>query len=373
MLLVAVSFSLFNSFKDFIAFSQRTPGGNVFTGYLCRKRNKSYGSLNVVSVNGEPCNYWVQSMPKLNYLDKANHYCRCTFNPKDYNFYEKLDGSCIIFFPLYNEKRKVIEVCMKTRKTPILTDKKFLKLLKKHESEINQIKKICKKNLTVMCELVGTANKHHIKYDFDSKLVLINAYDNVIKEFVPGRLRYISMMYGIEQPKKINLGKSLDEIIIKLNNINKDGTTIEGLIATYKKNKTQYKIKPDNIRIKHISENGVPLFYIKNELQKIENLKEWYEKDFHGLKEEIEESLLEDFSALAVFNEKTQKRIIQSMDKKYKGKPINENIKEIIDEIYDPSLNIKDNMRKFAKEYPQLKKKSADAFNYLNEKVKKNE
>lgn len=105
-------------------FDVNTPNGNNIKGTIITKRNRFLGSLKITEVNGEKVSQYVQGFPKIHYLDKYHE-----IYPNDVYGFEKLDGSCIGAYPLFNKQGELIEVIYKSRGLPVC-DKNLYSMLK---------------------------------------------------------------------------------------------------------------------------------------------------------------------------------------------------------------------------------------------------
>ena len=109
--------------KELREFKSVTPKGHQINGYICNKHNYYLGSLLILKVDGEETEQFIQSFPKIKYYEnyrqldpvKKEHYC-----------FEKLDGSCLIIYPLIVNNTE-IEYVPKTRGMAV-ADKQFLDL-----------------------------------------------------------------------------------------------------------------------------------------------------------------------------------------------------------------------------------------------------
>ena len=114
--------------KHLTRFEEVTPKGNKITGYINQKPNKYLGSMLIVGLNDEPVEQFIQSMPKIHYYKEE----RDISNAESMiNFcYEKLDGTCLILYPLKDYNEEIIEIIPKTRGRAV-ADKHFIELYEK--------------------------------------------------------------------------------------------------------------------------------------------------------------------------------------------------------------------------------------------------
>lgn len=151
----------FNS-NDIKRFSTVTPEGNNISGWICRSHNEFLGSLLIDTVNDVETTQFVRATPKFGYFDaRYNDLQGVT------HIVEKLDGTNILAFPLYNKNGECIEVCHKTR-TPRfgtgMMEKTFKDLLDKvwtltHEKLIRDF------GFSMSFELYGLENNHGVNYN----------------------------------------------------------------------------------------------------------------------------------------------------------------------------------------------------------------
>ena len=120
--------------KHLRRFYEVTPEGNHIKGWICNKPNRYLGSLLIDTLWGEPHEQFVQSMPKIEYFNDERNICLdseiCGVTFIDAVAYEKLDGSCLIIYPILDEHGKIVEVVPKTRGRAV-ADEHFLELYNK--------------------------------------------------------------------------------------------------------------------------------------------------------------------------------------------------------------------------------------------------
>lgn len=118
-------------------FDVNTPNDNNIKGIIITKRNRFLGSLKITEVNGEKTTQYVQGFPKIHYLDKYHE-----IYPNGVYGFEKLDGSCIGAYPLFNKQGELIEVIYKSRGLPVC-DKNLYSML--HLCDVLKIENFFKK------------------------------------------------------------------------------------------------------------------------------------------------------------------------------------------------------------------------------------
>lgn len=157
--------------KNISGFRETTPGGNVIEGYFSKEPNKYLGSFVITRINDEPTNQFIQSMPKIHFYNDHEDICDGTVS----RCYEKLDGACLIVYPLKDAEGNIIEVIPKTR-GKVIADEEFIELFLKVDQ--NSIRDYYSKNDGILIfELYGKLNPHLIEYDEDIDIRLIAVHD----------------------------------------------------------------------------------------------------------------------------------------------------------------------------------------------------
>ncbi len=392
--------------KEFLYFNEETPKGNKISGYINRKPNRYLGSMIITSVNDNPTEQFIQSMPKIHYFKE----------PKDIsaemgmvNFcYEKLDGSCLIIYPLKNEKGDIIEIIPKTRGRPV-ADTHFMELFNK----INQksIIDYYKENEGILIfELYGILNQHDIlHYDvgIDAKLISIYETDFINNksyiesfgfqlpdtifelykqndgwyiEFVSKKYKNYLNKQSYQYPFIEDAISGMKELLEKINKTYQEYNNrlaIEGVVIntiTDKGFKKFLKCKPTSIEIKHKSESGIPKMSIRKEVYKYfdeYDVDEMYKKDPKHHTEYIYRMLNEEYPIEYIYRSKNKiEKIFMEI---WDSKQVPISIHEISQELYDKYGGEEDIgfcMRKFAEIYPTKKKDSHMVYNVLSKYYK---
>lgn len=390
--------------KHLRRFSEKTPEGNYIKGWICRKPNRYLGSLLIDEVNGEPHRQFVQSMPKIEYFNDE----RDISNEYDCIAYEKLDGSCLILYPLLYKNGKIMEVVPKTRGRAV-ADKNFISLYNKVDK--TGIYEYYKKNIGIlMFELYGILNQHEIiHYDTGVRLALIGCYENA-QFYSPMDLWLISIRYRLEQPDELfrinHLGNiiitsqkykwyfeeipidelcpptivdTIDKIQRLMEYLNKSFNDINGRIASEgvvlncmnsEGHQKYIKIKPRDIENKHRSEHGIPRSKIVKEVLKYfdeygSEIKEIYEKDENHHTEYLHRMLSEEYDEgiIKKSSKKIEKVFMQIWESKTPPISIQKVCNELFDEYGDRDLPIGQLMSIFANKYPQKKKHASVVYN----------
>lgn len=379
--------------KDLYQFKQKTKKGNIIEGYICRKPNEYLGSMFIEKVNNEDNPQFIHSMPKIHYYSKKIE----GIETEEIIFHEKLDGSCIIYYPLYQD-REVIEVIPKTRNTVIADDFIFNLLKKAITYPIEEIVK--EYDIVLMFELYGVLNQHEI-YNPDAycSLTLIGGYSiNTNQMYSNSMLDSFAEKYNLRRPRhlitvhrvqgvyfitfispylqiyyhndRISMHTSLSEVIqeIKkiLSQVNQESYNIngfaltEGVVANMQKQIGGYlKVKPEEIELKH---KGIPTIEIKKEVRKYwdeygSKIETIYKQDKKHYLNYVKENLAEDFPIDIVESNKTQKRIEKIFFTIWDAKTVPIGIQEIARTLCEenPELSLPEIMNIFSQQYPQKK------------------
>ena len=379
--------------KDLYQFKQKTKKGNIIEGYICRKPNEYLGSMFIEKVNNEDNPQFIHSMPKIHYYSKKLE----NIQIEKITFHEKLDGSCIIYYPLY-QNGKIIEVIPKTRNT-VIADDFIFNLLKK--TITHPIEKIIKEYDTVlMFELYGVLNQHEI-YNPDAycSLTLIGGYSiNTNQMYSNSMLDSFAEKYNLKRPRHLitvhgfrgvyfitfispylqiyyrndrtSMYTSLSEVIQKikkiLSQVNQESYNIngfvltEGVVANMQKQIGGYlKVKPEEIELKH---KGIPTIEIKKEVRKYwdeygSKIEAIYKQDKKHYLNYVKENLAEDFPIDIVESNKTKKRIEKIFFTIWDAKTVPIGIQEIARTLCEenPELSLSEIMNIFSQQYPQKK------------------
>ena len=379
--------------KDLYQFKQKTKKGNIIEGYICRKPNEYLGSMFIEKVNNEDNPQFIHSMPKIHYYSKKIE----GIETEEIIFHEKLDGSCIIYYPLYQDG-EVIEVIPKTRNTVIADDFIFNLLKKAITYPIEEIVK--EYDIVLMFELYGVLNQHEI-YNPDAycSLTLIGGYsintnqmysnsmlDSFAEKYNLKRPRHLITVHGFQgvyfitfispylqiyyRNDRTSMHTSLSEVIQKikkiLSQVNQESYNIngfvltEGVVANMQKQIGGYlKVKPEEIELKH---KGIPTIEIKKEVRKYwdeygSKIETIYKQDKKHYLNYVKENLAEDFPIDIVESNKTKKRIEKIFFTIWDAKTVPIGIQEIARTLCEenPELSLSEIMNIFSQQYPQKK------------------
>lgn len=400
-------------------FDEKTPKGNRITGYINQKPNRYLGSMIILSVNDEPTNQFVQSMPKIHYHSDERDISTEIVN----ECYEKLDGSCLILYPLFGKYGDMIEIVPKTRGRPV-ADSHFVELFNKVDKKSIE-DYYTENNGFLIFELYGILNQHDIiHYDVGIDIALIGVYEQnspyvtgygkkvngfhnegiynfklpdkmFTLTYVPEKedkwkLQFTSKKYESYFPiDPVYYPTNTDAVLgIKhyLEKLNKCFMAVNGRIATEgvvintvssQGNKKWLKCKPRDIEDKHKKGAGIPRSAITKECLKYfdeygSEVKEIYEKDPKHHTEYIHRMLGEEYNEQLIF--KARKRIekifMQIWDAKVPPKSIHLICEELFNKYHEEG--IKHCMRMFSQEYPQKKKDASLVYGVLEKIFIKN-
>lgn len=404
---------------------KETPEGNFITGFICKKANHFLGSMVITEITLKDgtkieCERFVQAMPKINYYDRYHDmYCG---EEVQYSAYEKLDGTCLILFGLYDNDNNLIEIIPKTRGIPI-ADSHVIELYNEidHSSIECFFENYSEENVTLLFELYGALNQHSIfypktridirligaavdgiffsdyelewlyqQYDFKrpDKIFSLVYYNKTwkIRMLPPGIYAYylydglseeeVDELIHAEYPTQLDVIQGVKERITKINKsyFEKHGRTfIEGVVINSSNSTNNHfmfiKVKSSDIEEKCRTENGVPRRFVLKEVHKYfdeygSKAKEIYREDPNHVIEYVNRNLSEEFSPEAIKMKRTQSRIknvfLDLLEAKEPPKGLQEICHKIIEEY--PNTEISDLMRIFAQEYPEKKRQASSAY-----------
>lgn len=388
-------------------FDETTPEGNQIQGYICVKANKYMGSMLITHVNGEETNQFIQSIPKINYFKNT----RDIGNETVSYCYEKLDGTCLIMYPLMNKDGEVIEIIPKIRNHPIMPSH-FRQLFNRVDQK--PIQEYYKNNTGILIfELYGILNPHQIlHYDTGIGIKLLTVYNHNMF-YRPEELSY----YGFETPDvlfklthfetewilkvttdkfKHYLGRdiytyptnidAIDGIKDILEKLNKEYheynhiNAIEGVVIYTSDSEHEarmLKCKPRDIEKEHRSQYGVPRRSITKEVLKYfddygdEKIKEIYLEDENHHTEYIRRMLSEEYP-IEIIN-LSSKKIERVFMQIWEARQIPESLYNICSRLImeNEGADITTLMREFARQYPMKKKQANTVYGILERKIKK--
>lgn len=394
-------------------FEEETPDGNFIEGYICKKPNRFLGSLVITAVNGESHEQFVQSMPKINYFEDERDMVLWDkdANHREVIAYEKLDGSCLIVYPLLWDDGKIMELVPKTRGRAV-ADKNFLDLYNKCDK--TPIYEYYRHNKGVLFfEMFGILNQHEIiHYDTGVGLRLIGCYTT---RFYKAKALRNLCKYGFKQPDQMfewHYNRYIDittekykwyfshvgitredceaptpmDAILKMKGfleyLNKKFNHQHGRLATEgvvinctdaNGNQRYLKVKPREIEAKHRAEKGIPRSSIQKEVFKYfdeygSEIDEIYQKDENHHTEYLHRMLAEEYPD--EFIQKSKKKIERVFMEIWDSKLVPVSIYNLCDELVEEygDQGIKHCMRMFAQKYPSKKKQARTVYQTLEHK-----
>lgn len=167
--------------KYWNAFDVTTDGGHHLEGWLCREESERLGMLAVTEVDDHERLEFIYAMPKIPYpYQQTKQEIRVTIpvpqNVTDARFNLKLDGTCIIFYPLTDDSGEVIEVVPRTRLQPTLTPSRWgdwPTLLEEAMPDRTPVERAVREQRITLCfELWGYRNPHLVSYETPLALTL---------------------------------------------------------------------------------------------------------------------------------------------------------------------------------------------------------
>lgn len=403
-------------------FSEETPQGNFIEGWICKKSNRYLGSLLITKLNGEPHLQFVQSMPKIDYFEDDRDMVIRNEKGRTHEVvgFEKLDGSCLILYPILDENGYIVEIVPKTRGRAV-ADSHFLDLYYKIDK--SAIWRYYRKHKGILFfEMYGILNQHEIiHYQTGVDIALIGCYNE--KLFWRGAsLQTLAKNHGFKTPDilfKVKWQSRVEQYLVEITSqkygyyfddvkyddrlapttidviakikhfldyLNKSYMGMYGRVATEgvvlnctdSKGRQRYlKVKPRDIENKHRSVDGVSRSSIVKEVLKYFDdyggeVEEIYQKDPKHHTEYITRMLLEDYAEEYVKKsaKKIEKVFMQIWDAKQVPQSLHDIAQELFDEYKDEGIT--HCMRMFGQKYPMKKKDAKTIYQVLEIKFKRN-
>lgn len=408
--------------KNLIPFRSKTPMGNYISGWICKQEGSYLSSMLLETIETKDkvikCNRFIKGMPKQHYYDKKNWNL---LEDPDFSIYycsEKLDGTCLILYTLYDEDDQLIEIVPRTRGMPVAANNIIDMYNLIDKAQIEKFYSLPHNlDYVLMFELYGILNRHEITYhkkyidigfigatigdqvlnfkktmilafqnDFEmpDKLFEIVFFDNKWSIF-PQRSRlypyYMEKDYFVDKKYEsleecINALSEIMEIINK-NYKEKNGhIAIEGLVinGTNQSGGQRFvKIKPESVLKKAKCGNGIPRFAIRKEVYKyfdeygVIEVKNIYEKNKLDYLNFVKKNLLEEFPKDLVCSSKTDKKISNVFFDVWESKTPSLTIQNVAQDLAFkyPDSQISDIMKIFAKEYPSMKNRAREIYSVL--------
>lgn len=391
--------------KHLRKFEEKTPEGNLIKGYICKKPNRYLGSVLITELNGEPHEQFVQSMPKIDYFEDE----RDISDSEAILAYEKLDGSCLILYPILDENGYIVEIVPKTRGRAV-ADNHFLDLYSKVDK--SKIWDYYRENKGILYfEMYGILNQHEIiHYDTGVNIALIGCYTdhfyngeevhNLAKDFgfhkpdavfgvldgvvyiTSEKYRWYFREVGWEDVQAPTKGDAIDVMVNLLDYLNKTYNDMYGRIATegvvvncVNHNGVQkyIKVKPHDIENKHRSMEYVSRKDIRKEVLKYfdeygSEVYEIYQKDKNHHTEYIHRMLSEEYNDEMI--QKSKKKIEKIFMEIWNAKEVPQSLHDIANELIEEygDKGITHCMRMFGQKYPMKKKDASTIYGVLRAK-----
>lgn len=413
--------------KSLRGFRNKTPEGNFISGWICLEPGEYLSSMLLTEIKTQDgkkiyCERFLRGMPKQHYYDE-NEWSLCEEGKfVCYICREKLDGTCLMLFALYDEEDNLIEVVPRTRGMAVasnhivdmynLIDKAQIEAFYYYPHNYDTI---------LMFELNGILNRHEItnhQYYIDLRLigascdgevykhrdVLSIAYhnhfalpDELFSVFrtqegwmIYARISRLHPYYTDNCDFEVryeSLGKCIDgltEIIETINNNYKEKNghiAIEGVVINgidSQNNQRYVKVKPKSVMKLARLGNGIPRWAIRKETYKyfdehgVLEVKEIYNKDSLDYLKFIKKNLLEEFPEDMVNSTKTEKKITNVFFDIWEAKTPDLTIQKIAQELADKysDKSKAEIMKLFAQEYPSFKNKSRQVYGILVHLIK---
>jgi len=168
--------------KHWQEFTAVSPAGVTFAGFLCRQESEWLGTLALTQVEGQERLEFIAGMPKIPYPYQYDRHGQMQLvipippRSTDARFTLKLDGTCIIFYSLADEKGKMLEVIPRTRLQPVLTPSRWgdwnALLDEALPTRAPVERAVQEQSVTLAFELWGYRNPHLVSYDTPLALTL---------------------------------------------------------------------------------------------------------------------------------------------------------------------------------------------------------
>lgn len=397
--------------KHLSEFVATTPQKNIISGYINHKPNEFLGSMVITHIKTQTNEFdtlqFVHAMPKIHYFSSQSCYLADDYNYKNYNCYEKLDGTCLILFPLFDNANQLIEIVPKSRTQPVANG--FIIDMLKYIDMLYIEEYFAKRTGTVLIfELYGVLNRHELLYPqtyidirligqiVHNRFVADKELDITAKELHVKRPRIICNLICHHNYWNIDFfdGTSINQlptqydainaIQVFLDNYNKEYEkrnhyiALEGVVIYGQNINDEHlyiKIKPSDLFERLTTEHGIRRVFILKEVRKYfdeygYDAKSIYQKDRMHYLNYVKKNLLEEFSEDAVRRSESKIETVFLDTMAAREPPIG--LQQICDELVqnNPDTDVPDLMRIFAFEYPEHKKKSRMVYQILKAKVK---
>lgn len=177
-------------------FDEKDPfNGNQITGLICKSQGLDYGSLYIVSVNGDEAVQVIRCTPKMHYpFDKNDRWIfpKCT----EILAYEKIDGTNVLQYQ-YVDKVGARYTSYKTRLLPFLRQSKwgdFFSMWQRMMEKYPDLAKLSSlNNCNISYELYGSLNQHLVKYEAALDVAVLFGRKNDRAVIHPARLQTLGV------------------------------------------------------------------------------------------------------------------------------------------------------------------------------------
>lgn len=412
--------------KSLRKFKQKTPKGNFVSGWINLEPGEYLSSMILTKIETKDqvirCNRFIRGMPKQHYYDKELWDLE---KNEDFTIYycdEKLDGTCLILYTLYDDKDNLIEIVPRTRGMAVaanhildlynLVDQAQIEefynyphnydtslffelhgILNRHEItnhkyyiDISLIGASCDREVLPYKEVLSIAYHHH--FETPDRLFELCFYNGHWSIWPVSSRLYPYYTKNLEMDNKFetlsDCIEGLTNIIEGINNNYKEknnhiaieGVVINGLDPNG--NQRYVKIKPWSVLRMAKLGNGIPQFAIRKEVYKYFDeygpikVKEIYNEDKLHFVKFVQENLKEEFPEEFVEKPKTVKKINNVFFSVWEAKMPSLNIHQIAENLATQysDKDISEVMRIFAREYPAFKNKSRQIYSILTYLIK---
>ncbi len=200
--------------KHWQDFSAVSPGGVPLAGFLCRQESDWLGTLALTQVAGRERLELIPGMPKIPYpyqVDRKGQVQLVIPIPPratDARFTIKLDGTCILWYPLRDDAGNVLEVIPRTRLQPVLTPSRWgdwNALLAEALPDRTPVERAVREQDVVLAfELWGYRNPHLVSYETPLALTLHTGVRHHKLLAFP-RLAHIAKIYDCQLVESIQV------------------------------------------------------------------------------------------------------------------------------------------------------------------------
>ncbi len=196
-----------------------TPQGRAVTGWMSVERDHRLGALLIEAVDGQPVEQFVYGMPKIHYpyrrdrpIDLEHVTAEDIVLPTGYErvlVRQKVDGTNVTWFPLFDADGHLVEVLAKTRQAILNKPSKMHSVYDLlpdiHAMYPGILPAVRDTGLSLSFEVYGYRNPHTLVYDFPLQVSLLVAIDDT------GRLRPWPELTAIAERYRLHMPDVLFE------------------------------------------------------------------------------------------------------------------------------------------------------------------